>query len=502
MMRSKMVFKNTFYAILLQIIIAVFGFITPSLLIKNYGSEINGLVSSINQILRYFSLLEAGLSGAAVYELYRFLKKKDFPEINKIVTYASKYYLKIGYIIMAGVLVIAPIYSLFIVKTSLESSIVFFLFLILGFSGAMEFIIMSRCRIIFTADQKGYIISIAVIISTLVYQLTTILMIINQVPILFVYLSSSLINIARGLILNYLVKKIYNNKINFKSNDDGFVIKTQKYVFIHEIFYTVNTSIPLIMINFYYTLNVASIYVVYNMPIIMINSILATMYQAITASYGNLVVEGNVDKENEVFNSFQFLYLGISTWLLATTAFLLTPFVMMYTRDISTLDYNMPYMGFMLIFFAVANCIRVIYAVPNSSHGLFKETYKASIVTTIVSVLLSAVFGRIDASLVLFGPIIAFILNGLYQMQYQRLNIKGLKTQTALKSIVSLLVIVSIASYLSLKVNFVPISFLSFVIYGAISFTIIGVLVVFIFSVTERKYLKGHTLYIKRLLSR
>ena len=55
---------------------------------KFYGSEINGLISSINQLL-YFSLVEAGLSGAAIYALYKPLADNDYKAINGVITAAK-----------------------------------------------------------------------------------------------------------------------------------------------------------------------------------------------------------------------------------------------------------------------------------------------------------------------------------------------------------------------------------------------------------------------------
>ena len=67
MNRTQKFALNSTTAALYQIIAMLLGFITPSLMISTYGSEVNGLVSSINQLISYISLVEAGLSGAAVF---------------------------------------------------------------------------------------------------------------------------------------------------------------------------------------------------------------------------------------------------------------------------------------------------------------------------------------------------------------------------------------------------------------------------------------------------
>ena len=497
-MRSKIAFTNSFYAVVLQVIIAAFGFITPRLIIGNYGSELNGLVSSISEILKYFNLLEVGLSGAAVYELYKPLKDKDYEKINKIVTFASKYYKKIGFIIVAGLLLLAPLYTLYIVNTSLSNLTVFSLFIILGIAAAFEFLIMSRCRIILTADQRGYIISIVMILSTLAQQILMILMILSHAPIQIVYLVPLVMKIIRGVILNYIVTKVYHNKVSFQSNFEGFTINTQKYVFIHEIFYTVNNALPLVFINIYYNLNVASIYTVYNMPVVMINLILSTLYQSITASYGNLVVENKVERENKVYESFQFIYLWLSSWIIGVMAFLLSPFVLLYTADVTNVDYNMPVMGYMLVIFSVANCIRVVFALPNSAHGFFKETHKSPILNTLLSIGISFLGGYINPAFVLLGPIFGFVMNGLYQMMYLLRN-SGLETTRALKNILNLVIIVFISIKSTELIKPQLNSFAEFVIWGFSIFIIIGIITSILFCLTNRKKVLDHFKYVKRM---
>ena len=76
MSRTKKFIYNTFTTALYQIVVMIVGFITPKSILNAYGSETNGLVTSINQFITYFNLVEAGLAGAAVYALYKPLAEK------------------------------------------------------------------------------------------------------------------------------------------------------------------------------------------------------------------------------------------------------------------------------------------------------------------------------------------------------------------------------------------------------------------------------------------
>ena len=71
MNRRKASIRNTVIALTSEILVTVVGFMLPRAIMVNYGSETNGLITSLQQFIQYFTLLEAGLSGAAVFALYK-----------------------------------------------------------------------------------------------------------------------------------------------------------------------------------------------------------------------------------------------------------------------------------------------------------------------------------------------------------------------------------------------------------------------------------------------
>ena len=91
MSRTKHFFYNTLSTALLQLLTLLAGFIVPKTMLVYYGSEINGLISSILQFIAYFNLVEAGLSGAAIYALYNPLAQNDQGSINGIVSAAKRF---------------------------------------------------------------------------------------------------------------------------------------------------------------------------------------------------------------------------------------------------------------------------------------------------------------------------------------------------------------------------------------------------------------------------
>ena len=98
-MKSKIksiTFWNAFTSLLLQLVTIVSGFIIPRLILKNFGSEVNGLISSLNQFLNYVTILEGGLSSVILANLYKPLYEKNHAKINSVIKTTQKFYQKLA----------------------------------------------------------------------------------------------------------------------------------------------------------------------------------------------------------------------------------------------------------------------------------------------------------------------------------------------------------------------------------------------------------------------
>lgn len=70
-MKNKATLLNMISGLILQLFTLVSGFILPKIILIYFGSEVNGLVSSLNQFLSYITLVEGGITGVIVANLYK-----------------------------------------------------------------------------------------------------------------------------------------------------------------------------------------------------------------------------------------------------------------------------------------------------------------------------------------------------------------------------------------------------------------------------------------------
>lgn len=93
-MKAKRSLLNLGFGLTSQVITIILGFFIPRLIMVNYGSEANGLIASIVQIISYFALLEAGVGAASLQALYKPIASNDRGHINSILAATSRYYKK------------------------------------------------------------------------------------------------------------------------------------------------------------------------------------------------------------------------------------------------------------------------------------------------------------------------------------------------------------------------------------------------------------------------
>ena len=117
--------------LILQMFTILSGFILPKIILTCFGSEVNGLVSSLNQFLSYISLVEGGITGVVMANLYKPIVEKDEQKISAVMVTANRFFKKIGILFVAYSVGLSIVYPL-LFKTEFNFAYVCSLTLILS----------------------------------------------------------------------------------------------------------------------------------------------------------------------------------------------------------------------------------------------------------------------------------------------------------------------------------------------------------------------------------
>ena len=208
--RSKAIKYNMITGWIYELFALISGLILPRLILTTFGSDANGLTSSISQYLSFSVLLRAGLGGVTRAALYKPLANKDFKTVSAIMAATRSYMRKVALIILGYVGIIAIVYPL-IVKSDYSWEFMFTMVLVIGSSVFAENFWGVQAKIILQADQKYYIQTIASLASYVAAFGISVLFIKLGFSLMAVKIGSAATACISPIFLNLYVKKRYQN---------------------------------------------------------------------------------------------------------------------------------------------------------------------------------------------------------------------------------------------------------------------------------------------------
>lgn len=412
MSRTRKFFYNSISTAFYQLILMISGFITPRIMLKYYGSEINGLVSSISQFIVYFNLVEAGLSGAAIYALYKPLAENNHKAINSIVSSARKFYTQSGYIFVSLILGLAAFYPFFVETDKVSPLYVGLLVMILGANGALEFFTLAKYRVLLSADQKTYVVSLASMIHIITNTIIVIVlgtMKVNIVLLRFIALMSIFL---RSLILMIYVRKKYKY-INYKEKPNNDALNKRWDALYLQILGAVHVGAPVVILTLVTRdLMIVSVYTVFNMVIASLNGILSIFKSGLSASFGDVIARGENDVLQRSYSEFEFLYYDLIAVVYSIAFITIMPFIIIYTSGVTDINYNVPIIGFLFVLNGLLYNLKTPQGMLVISAGMFRETR----VQTTVQGLIVVVLGLALVPFIgIYGILVASILSNIYR---------------------------------------------------------------------------------------
>lgn len=414
MSRTKAFLQNTFTTALLQLITMMAGFILPKVMLGAYGSQVNGLVSSITQFISYFSLVEAGLRSAATYALYKPLADQDQSVVKGIMQATHQMYLRAGYIFFSLVIGLAVIYPAFIHLGQMSVYNAGLLILVLGVNGALEFFTVSKYRVLLAADQKTYVISIASIVQIVLNTLIIVLMANAGASILLLRLVALLSVLSRTVILRIYCKKRYPYLDTGKVAPLMDRLDKRWDALLLQVLGVVQNGAPVVIITVVLNdLKQVSVYSIFNMVLIGIGGILGIFISGLASSFGDVIAKNERATLQKAHREFEVAYYLIISIIYAVTLVTITPFVQVYTRNITDASYNRPLLGFFIALNGLLYNLKTPQGMLVVSAGMYRETRVQTSIQSAIAVLLGIVLAFFYG---VEGVLLGSILSNLYRV--------------------------------------------------------------------------------------
>lgn len=412
-MKSKVTLINILSSLTLQVVTVISGFIIPKIILTNFGSSVNGLVSSLSQFLSYITLIEGGITGVVLANLYKPLVDHDDKKISAVLVTTRRFFNKIGYLFIAysiGVAVVYPILS----KEGFSWPFVASLTIVLSLNLLIQYLFSLSFRVLLQADKKLYVISLAQIAITICNIVCAFLSVKIYPSIHFLKLLTGLLYIIQPLVYGYFVKKHYN--INWDAEPDDSLLKERWNGFAINCAAFIHNSTDITILTIFTNLATVSVYGVYTLVTNGLNGLFAAIFRAIAPTVGQAYAKGDEHELNKKLDLFEFITFITVYFCFTLSGLLITPFVQLYTNGITDADYNQPLFGVLIVMAEGLYLIKEPHLDLSYSANKFKELAVPAFVEAGINILVSVILVH---KLGLIGVAIGTIAGMTYRMAYQ-----------------------------------------------------------------------------------
>ncbi len=486
-MRKKKALVNIAFSFALEFVSILSGFVIPHILIKQFGSDVNGLANSISSFLGYITVLQLGAGSVIKSALYKPLAKHDSVSLSVTIATSNRFFRRIGFAGIIYMMILACLMPICIYPNE-GFLYTFSLVIVIGIGSIAQYLFGITYQMVLEADQKSFIYSVVQIITILLNTVSAIVLTRAGCSIQIVKLFSSGFFMLRPIAVALFVKRKYN--INRRAIPDNKLISQRWDGFAHGLAYFIHSKTDIFVLTVFSTLSNVSIYSVYAMITAGLSSFIAWIDSAVRSALGNIWANKEIENLKKTFEAYNTLMHIIAVCCFSTTAICVRNFIEIYTRDFYDADYQQPIFAVMIIIAAMLYCLRMPYNSVVFVANKFKETKRDAFAEAIINIIVSCVLvRRLGLVGVAIGTIIAMIYRtsafiGFLNKSILYISIMG-ELKKYVTSILAFFITTNLAKMFKTEMN----DYFSWLIYSACVFVITSCIVFTINYLFQKKNL-------------
>lgn len=476
-----------------QIIAMIIVFPTRMIFVKTLGTDYLGINGLFTNIISVFSLADLGIGSAIVFSLYKPIAEKNFMKISALMNFYKNAYRIIGLIVLLSGLVVMP----FLPRIMLDKPTIeymYFIFLLFVLNSVVSYFYAYK-RSIVIANQKNYIVNSIHYIALIAVNLIQMYVLVVTKNFILYLILQIVFSFLENIIISYIANKMFpfiNKKESLGLEDKKNIYANVRAIMLHKFGSVVMLSTDNIVISSFIGVYWVGLYSNYYLITNALIAITNQVFNSVTASVGNLIVEEKKTKNQKVFNNLLFA----NFWLIGICSIclwqLINPFIDIWLGNKYLLNKS-------IVFLIVSNFyvlgMRNATLTFKSAAGLFRPDRYKPIVEAVLNVILSILLAReFGLAGVLLGTLISTLLTSFWiepHIVYKHIFESSIMVYFR-KYINYFLTVILTSSLTSLISNYliIPNSVLSNIIRLLLSVIIFNVFIILLYKETdEYKYL-------------
>lgn len=418
-MRIQNSLKNIYTGVFGQFLTLLITFFTRTIFISTLGKTYLGVSGLFGNILGLFSLAELGVGQAITFSLYKAIAKNEQERICGLMNLYKRVYTYIGIFIFIMGISLTP-YIHFVIKdiNGIPSiNIIYVLFVI---NSSSSYFYMYRSTFII-ANQKNYIITRINYIFLVFTNLIQVVMLLFTKNYILYLVAQIILNIIQNIYIARKCLKLYpflkeSHIYELNIEEKKSIFKNIKALMIYKVGTLSLNSTDNIIISSFISVTYVGLYSNYNLIVVSISGFLSSIFNALTASIGNLVSKEDVKKQMFIFDVVYFATSWIYGICSICLFILMSPFIELWIGKEYILDID-------VIFITVFNFYLggLLFApyIFRQTMGLFRYGKWRPIVSAILNLLISIILVQyIGLSGVLWGTALTRLATNIWYDPY------------------------------------------------------------------------------------
>lgn len=356
---QKSILHNMISSLLYHCCVICFGLILPRLFLTAFGSELNGLDSTIKQVFSCLALLEAGVGLASQQAYYKPVAVDDRAGINGIFSANSYYYRRTGWIYTVATLAFALVYPL-LVQTALPYGLVFAVILIYGLPGILSYFVQGRYRSFMEVAGKAYVVNYITTATLAVGNLLRVAALLYGKNLLVVQLTYCVPSLFQIVLTVGYIRRHYP-WLDGKCAPNLTALSQKNSVLLHQLSQMVFNNTDVIVISSFCGFLQASVYAVYMVFFSNVEKLFYAVTNSVSFRLGQLF---HTDRRRFLvcYRLYQTVYAALAFALFTTMALFILPIISLYTKGVTDADYYRP---LLVALFTAVNLLSCVKGPPN-----------------------------------------------------------------------------------------------------------------------------------------
>ena len=481
---KKKAFLNIACSSMSQIVAIVTGLIVPRLLLSTFGSEANGLVSSLTQFLNYIALIEGGIGSVVLTAMYGPLARQDHNELSRVIQAAARFFKQIAYIFVGYTVILAVLYP-FVVESSFSWLFVSSLTIILSLSLFIQYFFSITYRLLLQADQKMYVVQVWQIIISIL-NLCVVVISIKVCPELhIVKLCSVLLFAIQPVAYGHYVKKHYH--LSKKVVPDTKTLSQRWAGFGQNFAYFIHSNTDVIVLSLFCDLKTVSVYSVYMLVIKHVQGFFRSFSHAFSPMIGKDIALGDYRSTKNHLDIYEFTVVTVATIVYGCCIYLLPSFALLYTHGINDSNYYRPIFSTIILLAEYVYCIREPYVATAFAAGKFKETEASAYIEALINVVLSIILvRRYGLEGIAVGTLAGMLYRMIYLICFVRKNILNRSVLKPIKraaiAAVTIFISISCINFLDRTGSLTVLLWIKNAVVSVTVFTVVTIVLDFVFD--------------------